>query len=455
MVSVSSGMDSGAASRTSLGRVTLVGERRRVDLVLPAQEPLGALLPDVLRLLGDWPGEGPLARRLVTADGSVLSQDDSLASARVPDGAVLRLVGERETSTVPGAHDATDVAADEPEVRDGRWGRRSRTWTAGAAGVALALVAGVAAASWYGAGRAALWLGVAGVLAAAGGVVGGRFVRPGGLGQRATATALLVLGCALGVLASWQGASAGPVRLAAVGLTVAAALALLGVCTELGRGGLVGAATIALAVGAWEAGLALTGVARTGVALGVVSVLVLGYLPRLALTAAGLTRLDDQRSGGAPVSRHQVATALGVTHRGLAPATVALAVSAGAAGVVAAGSGDGWSVAAAALLCPVLLSRARAYPLTVEVVALLAAGTAVGVALVLGRAAGPWDPAGALAVLCAGAVLPFGVLAVRVPEHVRLRLRRLVNLVESVGVLALILVALGAFGVYAGLLDTF
>lgn len=58
MVSVSSGMDSGAASRTSLGRVTLVGERRRVDLVLPAQEPLGALLPDVLRLLGDWPGEG-------------------------------------------------------------------------------------------------------------------------------------------------------------------------------------------------------------------------------------------------------------------------------------------------------------------------------------------------------------------------------------------------------------
>lgn len=455
MVSVSSGMDSGAASRTSLGRVTLVGERRRVDLVLPAQEPLGALLPDVLRLLGDWPGEGPLARRLVTADGSVLSPDDSLASARVPDGAVLRLVAEHETSTVPGAHDATDAAAGEPEVRDGRWGRRSRTWTAGAAGVALALVAGVAAASWYGAGRAALWLGVAGVLAAAGGVVGGRLVRPGGLGQRATATALLVLGCALGVLASWEGASAGTVRLAAVGLTVAAALALLGVCTELGRGGLVGAATVALAVGAWEAGLALTGVARTGVALGVASVLVLGYLPRLALTAAGLTRLDDQRSGGAPVSRHQVATALGVTHRGLAPATVALAVSAGAAGVVAAGSGDGWSVAAAALLCPVLLSRARAYPLTVEVVALLAAGTAVGVALVLGRAAGPGDPAGALAVLCAGAVLPFGVLAVRVPEHVRVRLRRLVNLVESVGVLALILVALGAFGVHAGLLDTF
>ncbi|WP_316043280.1 EsaB/YukD family protein [Actinomadura sp. CNU-125] len=29
-------------------RVTLVGEHRRVDMVLPAREPIGALLPDAL-----------------------------------------------------------------------------------------------------------------------------------------------------------------------------------------------------------------------------------------------------------------------------------------------------------------------------------------------------------------------------------------------------------------------
>ncbi|MEU5020307.1 type VII secretion integral membrane protein EccD [Streptomyces angustmyceticus] len=449
-------MDSGAASRTSLGRVTLVGERRRADLVLPAREPLGALLPDVLRLLGDRPGDGT-RRRLVTADGSVLSPDDSLASARVPDGAVLRLVGERQTPAGPSAHDATGEAADDLDARGRHWGRRSRTWTAGAASVAPALVAGVAAARWYGPGRAALWLGVAGVLAAAAGAAGarlGRLGRLGALGQRATSTALLALGGALGVLASWQAASPGGARLAAVGLTVAAALALLGVCTELGRGGLVGAAAVAVAVGAWEAGLALADLTRTGVALGVLSVLVLGYLPRLALTAAGLTRLDDRRSGDAPVSRHQVGAALGATHRDLAPATVAMAVSAGAAGVVAAGSGDGWPAAAAALLCLVTLSRARAYPLTAEVVALLAAGTAVGMSLVLRWAAGPGSPAGALAVLCVCAVLPLGVLAVRVPEHVRARLRRLLNLVESVAVMALIPVALGAFGIYGRLLPT-
>ncbi|MFF8789933.1 secretion protein snm4 [Streptomyces sp. NPDC015125] len=406
-----------------------------------------------------------MARQLVTADGSALSQDDALASARVPDGSVPRLVGEQgappAATVVPSAQDATKEASDEAadeatgEATDGLavsgrgWDERSRTWTAGAASVLLALVAGVAAASWYGPGPAARWLGVAAVLAAVGGAAAGW------LGRRPLGTALLVWGGALGALASWQAAPAGAVRLAAVGLTVAVALALLGVCTELGRGGLVGAAAVALAVGAWEAALALTGVARTGVVLGVVSVLVLGYLPRLALTAAGLTRLDDRRSGGAPVSRHQVATALGATHRGLAPATAAMAVSAGAGGVLAAGSGDGWSVAAAALLCVVTLSRARAYPLVVEVVALLAAGTAVGVGLVWQGAADGAGPSGALAALGVLAVLPLVVLAVRVPEHVQLRLRRLMNLVESVSVVALIPVALGALGVYSRLLHTF
>ncbi|MEV6567101.1 EsaB/YukD family protein [Streptomyces kronopolitis] len=448
MVSVSTGRGSGAVSGTSLSRVTLVGERRRVELVLPARESLGALLPEVLRLLGDRPGQQPLARRLMAADGTVLSPDDSLASARVSEGAELRLVPESGTPAVT-APGTTDEVADELRVHGRRWGARSRTWTAGAASVLLAVIAGTAAARWYGPGAAALPLGIAGVTAAALGAL------RAGTGRRPLHTALLLLGGALGVLAAWQASAPGAERLAAVGLTVAAVLALLGVRTGPGRGGLVGAAAVACAVGAWEAGLALTGAARTGVVLGALSVLVLGYLPRLALRAAGLTRLDDLRSGGAPVSRHQVATALGATHRGLATATVAVAVSAGAAGVLAAVAGDGWSAAAAALLCLVTLLRARAYPLAVEVLALLGAGTAVAVCLALRWGAASGDPAGALAVLGVLAVLPLTALAPRPPEHVRARLRRLMDLAESVGVVALIPVALGAFGVYSGLPHAF
>ncbi len=44
-------ISTGPLSRTALSRVTLVGARGRVGLVLPSHEPLGVLLPDV------WPAE--------------------------------------------------------------------------------------------------------------------------------------------------------------------------------------------------------------------------------------------------------------------------------------------------------------------------------------------------------------------------------------------------------------
>lgn len=350
------------------------------------------------------------------------------------------------------ARDLIDALADPLDVRGWAWGERSRTWTAVTASVLLAAVAGVCADSWYAGGDAALWLGIAAVAITGAGVVIGALA--GRSGQRAPGAALLLLGGTLGVAAAWQLVEGGSARLAAVGLTVAAVLALLGLCTGLGRGGLIGAASVALTVGGWELGLTLTTPARTGVALGFVSVVVLGSLPRLALIAAGLTRLDDQRSGGTPVSRHQVAGALGATHRELALATLAMAASAGAAGVLAVQTPGLWTVLAALLLCVVLCSRARAYPLAVEVVALLAAGLAIGVRLVLLWATDGGGPALALVALGVLAVLPVAALAVRVPEPLRARLWRWLDLVESVGVVALIPVALGAFGLYGLLFGT-
>ncbi|WP_030803038.1 hypothetical protein [Streptomyces sp. NRRL S-337] len=378
--------------------------------------------------------------------------------ARGDDGLVVT-PGSAVRQPADAAPHATGTVAASLDVRGWGWGDRSRTWTAATASVLLAAVAGVCAHSWFGDGAASVTGIAAVVIAGAGAAVGALAGKdgqrsPGAVrsGQHGPAAALLLLGGTLGVAAAWQAAPGGGARLAAVGLTAAAVLALLGLSTAAGRAALTGAASVVLAVGGWELGLALTTPARTGVALAFVSVLVLGYLPRLALMTAGLTRLDDQRSGGTPVSRHQVGAALGGAHRELSLVTVATAVSAGAGGVLAVQTPGLWTVLAALLLSVVLCSRARAYPLAVEVVALLAAGLATAVRLVLLWATDGGAPAPALAALGLLAVLPAVVPAIRMPEPLRTRLRRWLDLVESLSMAALIPVALGAFGLY-GLLS--
>ncbi|WP_059013497.1 type VII secretion integral membrane protein EccD [Streptomyces specialis] len=433
-----------------VSRVTLVGHRRRVDLVLPSDEPIGELLPDVLRLLGERAAGVPASRWLITPGGEVLGQDETLSSAGVADGAVLRLVRQEETPAAPVVHDVTDVAADDLDARGWRWDHRTRMWTAGAATLTLGLVAAAQARERLGADDAGGWLlGVAGAVAVLGALVAAV------LGGRRLGAVLILLGGALGVFGAWTATE--DERPAAVGLAVVVTLTLLGLCTAAGRGALVGAAALALAVGGWEACAALVSETyESGVLLGVASVLALGFLPRVALSAAGLAALDDRRSGGASVSRYRVDSALAATHRGLALATVVTAGSAAVAGWLAVQEADAWRVAVTALLAVVLLSRARAFPLAVEVVALLAAGTVLVVRLLLLWADRPGgSAAGPLIALSVLAVLPLALFVVRPPDHVRVRLRRLANLAESVGVVALIPVAVGAFGVYGRLLDTF
>ncbi|MCC3777630.1 type VII secretion integral membrane protein EccD [Streptomyces sp. UNOB3_S3] len=466
----------GAKQRTELSRVTLVGDRRRVDLVLPADEPIGRLLPDVLRLLGDTVGERPAARHLITAEGTVLPQDGTLADAGVPDGAQLRLVRVHDAPSAPVVHDVTDELAENLDVRAWRWRPEARRWTASLATIALAVTAGVLARASLGPASVAGGLAVAAALVAALGAVASRIAARGAQGARGAGgtqsprgddtgrglgTTLMLTGGALGTLAAWTAADAhswsGPARLAAVAAALAATLALLGLCSRLGRGGLIGAGAVVVTAGVWEAvAAAQHDPARLGAVMAVVSVVALGLLPRLALMAAGLTGLDDRRSGGASVSRHEVETALAATHRGLVLATVTVAVSAAAGGLLAVTAPSWWTVLLTSVLMVVLLSRSRAFPLVAEVVALLAAALVLLVRLVtLWIDHVPGTPYGPLAALCAVAVVPLAVLAVRLPEHVGVRLRRAVDLVEAVGVIALFPLAVGVFGVYARLLHQF
>lgn len=454
------GVGANTTRRTMLSRITLVGERRRVDLVLPSQEPVGLLLPEVLRLLGDQVGARPELRHLVTTDGSALAQDGTLESAGVVDGAVLRLVRAEDAPSAPVVHDVSDEAAEDLDVRAWRWGARARSVVAGLFTVFWALTAGVLARGQF--ELSAVGGGALGA-AAVGAVIGALLGRAR---RRDVAVTLLGVGGGLGVLGAWTLADAydwtGALRLAGVAGAVVVTLLMLGWFSPLGRGALVGAAAAASCVVAWQVALAaqagagdVSEQARVGAALAAVSLVALGLLPRLALMASGLSGLDDRRTGGASVSRYRVNTALAATHRGLVCATVVVAASAAAAGVLVLREVTVWTVLLGVAVTLVLGLRSRAFPLTGEVVALLVCAAVVAVRLIvvwLERSEVPAGPMGVLGVLV---VLPLLALAVRPAEHVRVRVRRAGDLVESVGVISLLPLVLGVFGVYGRLLDTF
>ncbi|MGX1668556.1 type VII secretion integral membrane protein EccD [Streptomyces sp. NPDC055400] len=449
----------GTGGRTALSRVTLVGEQRRVDLVLPSREPIGLLLPEVMRLLNDRASARPAVRHLITTDGSALNQDSTLESAGVPDGAVLRLVRVEDSPSAPVVHDVTDEVADDLDVRAWRWRPAVRRVVAGLATVFWALAAGVLARGGYELSAVAGGLLVVALVSALAGALSGR------ARQRGLATTLIATAGVLGVAGAWTAADAygwsGALRLAGVAAALLVALLLAGWFSPLGRGALIGAAAVGGCLALWEVAVALqdgaataTGQARAGAVLAVVSVVVLGVLPRLALMASGLPSLDDRRTGGVSVSRYQVATALAATHRGLALATVLLAASAAAAGVLVLRAPSGWTVLLAGVATVVLALRARAYPLTAEVVALLVAAAVVTVRLVVVWLAHA-GAAGPVAVLAVLALAPLSVLVVEPAEHVRVRLRRAGDVLESVGVIALFPLLIGVFGVYGRLLGTF
>ncbi|MGC5542013.1 type VII secretion integral membrane protein EccD [Streptomyces griseus] len=445
-------------SRSELSRVTLVGERRRADIVLPSDTPIGQLLPDILQLLDDRAASRPLTRQLITSDGSALPHDSTLASAGVSDGAVLRLVRTHAAPPAPVVHDVTDLVADSLDLQAWRWRPAARRVAAGASTVALAVIAALLARREVPLDTLAVALAVAtGVL-----LVGGALFARIGTGNRGLATALLFVSGGLGVLTAWTAADAydwsGPARLAAVATAVALALLLLGFFSPLGRGGLIGAGATAAVAAVWEAIAAVeSDPARLGAVMAVFSVVLLGMLPRLALMASGLTSLDDRRSGGVSVSRHDVADALAATHRGLALATVVTAVSATAAGwlLTLTARPTVWTVLLPSLVAVVLLSRARAFPLVAEVVALFAAAAVLLVRLVMLWMEQTSGGAGPVVVLGVAALLPLLALSVEPPEHVRVRLRRTADLVESIGMVGLFPLAIGVFGMYGQLLDKF
>ncbi len=91
-------------------RLTVIGPSRKADLVLPDDEPVGSLLPQLLTILGErFPGGQELA--LSTLTGRALDLGAPLGKQEIQHGSILRLTALDEAPTAPEVADVTDSIA--------------------------------------------------------------------------------------------------------------------------------------------------------------------------------------------------------------------------------------------------------------------------------------------------------------------------------------------------------
>jgi ESX secretion system protein EccD len=439
-----------SAPRTArLTRLTLSGSHRRADLVLPSDEPVGLLVPDLVAMVGGGagPSADPRGYQLTTVDGAALDMAASLRDAGVPDGALLRLDPITESPPAPILHDVADHVSDDLDRMGGRWDPTALRWTATVVAVVGAFAAArlaAPAAGWVPLLAAAAGLAVAGVLL-------------GLTGHRPAGIAVLFAGAAVAAVGVPLTTPLVPLHYLGQALVVGLVVVLTGVLTGQRRAGFTGGGALLGQLGLWWLfGAVGMPIEQAAAVLAVVAIGVLGVLPRLAVMTSGLAGLDDRQAADEPVTRVAAEAAVHAAHRGLALACVATAASAAVAGWLLAAAGSVWTLVLAGLTALAVLIRLRAFPLTVEVVALVAAAavTALGL-LARWMAADPaqwWAGALAAGAVAVGAVV---LLDLRPRPHVRARARQFADRIEGLVVVAAIPVAVGVFGVYERLLDTF
>lgn len=447
---------SAPAPATAYSRVTLVSERARADLVLPSGEPVGSLLPDILTVLGYPTDPAPrrLAIAIATATGALVPADTSLTGAGVLDGAVLRLVADDAVPPPPVVNDVTEEIAGDLDRRTGRWSATARVVTAvGVTAVAAAVVAAeidVAAAAAAAANALTITAVACWVAAIAAGALRARW--PG--------TALGAAGGAVAVVAVLPAAAASSWttsdRIGGALLAGFVTLAVIGGAAWHRRGPVLGAVVGVVLCGGWVAlrRSPLAAAEADGLVC-VAAVVLLGLLPRWALTASGLASLDDRRMGGAAVSRRLLDGSLVSAHVTLVWSTLAAGAALAVTGASLAGHVTVWPLFLAGAAALVTALRSRTFPLVAEVIATLTASIVVAVALLRAWVGGGQQLAGPVAVTAAVALAAGATLLLDPAPHVRARLRGWADRLEAAAVIALLPLLIGLFGVFGRLLHTF
>jgi type VII secretion integral membrane protein EccD len=435
---------------TEFTRLTVIGSARKADLVVPNDEAVAGLMPRLMDLLEEPTGSVVRPLTLVRATGEQLEAAFTIAEQQVSDGELLRLVRSDDAPPPPEVADVTDVLGESLRDRAGLWSTSARQLT-GAIAVGV-LSSALAAQLPAGPVPLAVTVVVLSVMAAIVGRASLRWICVAGTaaGLGVAATAAWRFGAAFNLSQSH--------RLSAAIL----GFAVLGwICLGLGFGqglrsrpawfgSLVGVPVSTLPLITVALGWAVPQAAAVTAAL---SVVVCGVLPRLALSASGLTGLDDQVVEGHPRRRDEVWLTVNDAYRLLSWITFAVALPIALTGAWLLASNDLWAVGVGLVVIMVSALRTRAFPLTVQQMALW---FAVLIALLGGLLGQPrLDGIQVAAILAGFTVLVVIMVLARPATHQRAFLRRIGNAIEALSVIGLIPLLLGMFGIFSDLLAAF
>lgn len=425
---------------TDFTRVTVIGRKRRATLVLPADEPIAALLPDIADILAEPPV--PDGHVLVSTLGVEVSPAESMRDQEILSGTVLRLLPVSTAPAPPEVSDVTDAVAEHHDNAAAGWNDIHR---AAATGIALGVIALVVTANssnypWFAPLLFILSTGVAAVLG---------WTRSLRAGLSAVAPALgavpQLMHSAVPLLPGNHTELVWPVGLGLAWL----ALGVAGT-KRAALGGGIGVLMAALAIALPAAGAPLIG---TAAVLALCVIAGLGLLPLLALSLSGVTVLDDHGLSGAPVSRASVLSRVQDAYRIFSWAVAALAGFGTLALAALLGHRDPFAVILGIALLLVLALRTRVMPLAVQAWFLWGA---VFLGVLAAAALSPAVPQWLFPILSGSAAVLVVLLGILRPQrHNRVRWRRFGDFTESLAALASLPLLLGTFGIYEHLLRVF
>ncbi|MFE1856633.1 EsaB/YukD family protein [Streptomyces sp. NPDC059489] len=455
-------------------RITVVGERRQVDLAVPSHAPIVSYVNALARLCHEQDDDVmPVAWSLADTVGSPFAPERSLAELGVIDGQVLYLRdAAADELDEPVVYDVAERVAELSEgVLDRLWDVRTRVTTVTAIGLCwlVAVLTVLTARGRFGTGVLTDLTVSAGLLLPALAWVAGerRWTMPWWLRQAIALTSVPLLALAGRTLgaAGWPG---GPVGLLNQGGVTAEALlvgALIGaVLAYVAAFGVITCVVLATTLtaallGAVLALLGANGAQAASVVAAVGFVLVTCAAPASSGLVAFVYRRSEARRIPAEENHDEdrVAEATRVARTVLVGWTGVLAVVLATALVVAAASGSSYGAGLVACLGVALLLRAGEANLVAEVVLIAGAGT-TGLCVWLVIGSGHFGLSGwqAPAVACVAPVAMIGYglrhLTSRPERPLQSRPRWLTGVASMMGGFAVAL-AVGTFGMFDWFLD--